>query len=436
MCGTGACEYLVVGNGRYGAYNTVKPKFTSASLTDQWRPNSRLSIDGGLRLDVMQFEGDDTRQGPARQFWYNAFNLDNCLDAQANLQDKVIDQGAASPTAACAAGATPANITNPAGIVTETYTEFQPRLAFTYSLNPQTVFRASYGPFTPPPLSALTADVEQLRRVARALVRRCGDQGFTVHPHDARTDPELLSRSTDRVHVRPQRREADLRRYRIELDKGNFGRDGVAAKLSLTYTNSYIRYTALPSGSNIIDPLNTNIKDYNAYTSICARNPRNPACGATLGNKSRRDATRRRCSIPSATTTRTIRFQARSEPRRRGMERRSSERSSRSTSTAGSRLRRICNSSRANATGLRLRRSASRPNNARRHLCRAPREIRGTLTAPPAKLRSTLRLAEGWMAVSPIRTPANSIRSARSCNRHRSISEFRCSTISASRCRS
>ena len=316
LCGTGACEYLVVGNGEYGAYNTVKPKFTSASLTDQWRPNSRLNIDGGLRLDVMQFEGDNTQQGPARQFWYNAFNLDNCLDAQANLQDKVIDQGAASPNAACAPGTTPANISNPAGIVTETYTEFQPRLAFTYTLDPATVLRASYGRFTQPPLSAYqqydtlqpnapyqlysTYSFQKLgfttpdHRVSPptsnnydlSLEHSFGDAAIKLSPFIRTTQGQIQNFFLDQrtgytsgLNVGKQTSEG----IEFEFDKGNFGRDGLAAKLSFTYTNSYIRYTALPNGSNIIDPLNTNIKQYNAYTAVCARNPRSPACGTTLG---------------------------------------------------------------------------------------------------------------------------------------------------------
>lgn len=64
----------------------------------------------------------------------------------------------------------------------------------------------------------------------------------------------------------------------FELDKGNFGRNGLAAKLSFTYTNSYIRYTTLQNGSTIIDPLNNAIKTYNGYTSFCATHQKDAAC--------------------------------------------------------------------------------------------------------------------------------------------------------------
>ncbi|MBD5656887.1 MAG: TonB-dependent receptor, partial [Candidatus Eremiobacteraeota bacterium] len=56
----------------------------------------------------------------------------------------------------------------------------------------------------------------------------------------------------------------------FELDKGDFNRDGLAAKLSFTYTNSYINYQTLSNGQSIITPLNTTIANYNAYTSACA----------------------------------------------------------------------------------------------------------------------------------------------------------------------
>jgi len=70
----------------------------------------------------------------------------------------------------------------------------------------------------------------------------------------------------------------------FELDKGNFARDGLAAKLSLAYTNSYIKYGPLSNGSSIIDPLNAQIKNYNAYTSFCAKNPATAQCagGSTV----------------------------------------------------------------------------------------------------------------------------------------------------------
>ena len=67
-CGTGACEYLVVGNGRFATYNTVIPKFSSVSLTDQFKPTSKVTIDAGIRFDRFAYQLADTSGGPARAF--------------------------------------------------------------------------------------------------------------------------------------------------------------------------------------------------------------------------------------------------------------------------------------------------------------------------------------------------------------------------------
>ena len=52
----------------------------------------------------------------------------------------------------------------------------------------------------------------------------------------------------------------------LEVDKGDFARNGFAAKASFAYTNSYIRYNRTPSGTSVVDPINAAISQYNAYT--------------------------------------------------------------------------------------------------------------------------------------------------------------------------
>jgi hypothetical protein len=72
----------------------------------------------------------------------------------------------------------------------------------------------------------------------------------------------------------------------LEIDKGDFSRNGLAGRFSFTYTNSYIQYTKTPNGSNVVDGINQNIQGYNAYTSFCAANPKDNRCGtvANAGN--------------------------------------------------------------------------------------------------------------------------------------------------------
>ena len=314
MCGSGPCQYLVVDNGIHATYNRVVPKFTSASITDQIRPNDRLSINVGMRLDVFQFQGSNTATSPARTFWYNAFNLDNCLDAQNNLADKVRDLGLASPTASCPTNYRAANFVNPSGLVTQTYPQFQPRLGFTYNLNPSTVVRASYGRYAQAPNSAFE-QYDALQQNAPALLygtfgfqkfgfntpdhpirpevsnnydlsfeKSFGDTAIKISPFYRSTQDQIqqfyLNQQTSFVsglNVGAQTAKG----VEFELDKGNFGRDGIATKLSFTYTNSYIRYNTLSNGSSIIDPFNAAVQQYNGYTSYCAGHPTDKACGAT-----------------------------------------------------------------------------------------------------------------------------------------------------------
>jgi hypothetical protein len=305
-CGGGPCEYLITGNGQYATYNTVKPIFYAASLTDDFHPTSKITINGGLRMDIFQYQGGSTAGTAARTFFYNAFNQDNCLDAGQNLVPK-------EPTAACPAGTTPANFQNPLGIVTESYTEFEPRLGGTYTLDPSTVLRASYGRYSQAPNSAFQQYNTLQQNAPATLYTTYGFQrfGFTSPDHTVEPPtsnnydfsiehsfPDQLSFKVSPFYRKTQnqiqqfylnqqtgfvsglnvgRQTSDG--VEFELDKGDFNRDGLSAKLSFTYTNSYINYQTLSNGSSIITPLNTSISTYNAYTSACAPG------GADVGKK-------------------------------------------------------------------------------------------------------------------------------------------------------
>lgn len=308
-CGTGPCEYFVVGNGQRATYNTVTPKFYSASLTDQFRPIDKLSIDAGIRLDDYQFIGTDTTATPARTLYFNLYNRNYCVDSTTHSAVRKASFGAA-----CPAGSAPLNLTNPAGRSIQTYPEFQPRLGFTYSVNPTTVLRASYGRYTQPPNSAFE-QYNYLQQNSPSSLLGFLPLGFTSPNHPVRPQVsnnydfsvEHSFRGDLSIKVSPFLRDTqdqiqqfyldqktgfvsglNVGRQRsqgveFELDKGNFAQQGIAAKLAVTYTNSYIRYNTLASGATILDPLNNAIKTYNAYTSFCATHAGDKACGTTTG---------------------------------------------------------------------------------------------------------------------------------------------------------
>jgi hypothetical protein len=83
----------------------------------------------------------------------------------------------------------------------------------------------------------------------------------------------------------------------FEVDKGDFAREGLAAKLSFAYTHSYIKYNTLSNGTTVLTPVVNAIKAYNALTkggggaacytlaTATANGVAAPGCGAgTIAN--------------------------------------------------------------------------------------------------------------------------------------------------------
>lgn len=270
VCGTGTCQYILGENGVAATYNTVTPKFSSFSITDQWKPTDRLNLNLGLRYDRFEFDGSDTTGSPARTLWYNAYNLTH-----------------------------PTNIlVNPGAGQIESYSELQPRFGLTYTVSPSTVLRASYGRYAQAPNSAFE-QYNFLQQNDTASLARFGNFGLPTTPghpvrpevsnnydfsyeHSFGRDTSLkltpfLRKTQDQIqqffldqktnfvsglNVGRQTSEG----VELEIDKGDFSRNGLAARLSFTYTNSYINYTRLGTGASIIDGFNGNIATYNAFT--------------------------------------------------------------------------------------------------------------------------------------------------------------------------
>jgi hypothetical protein len=271
-CGTGPCQYVLVAGGPSATYNTVTPKFYSASITDNWRPIDRLNVSFGVRYDLYQFVLGDTTDSGARTLFYNAFNA-----THPKLQ-----------------------VSNPAGITTFTYPEWQPRVGFTYTVNPTTVVRASYGRYAQAPNTAFEQYNFLQPNAPRSLyqIYGFGNFGFTTPNHQVR--PEV-SNNYDlslehafpgdvAIKVTPfyRKTQDQIQQFflnqatsfvsglnvgrqtsqgvELEIDKGDFSRNGFSGKLSFTYTNSFVNYNTLANGTSVITPLNTAISSYNAFT--------------------------------------------------------------------------------------------------------------------------------------------------------------------------
>ena len=307
-CGGGPCGYYVVENGAYGLNNTVTPYFTGYSLTDQWRPSDKLFFNLGLRVDNYDYVGANTNFGPARDFWFNAFNQDTCFDTQTlQLIDRsaLVGSGGWStnsqkPCSTFGSQYVDANMQNTPGAFD--YNIPQPRFGVTYTVNPNTVLRASYGRYNEQP-SAAYEQYNSLQQNLPDTLSQFYYLGFTTPGHEVAPSVSYNSDFSLEQHLpgtdmsyklTPFLRQTQdqienfyinyttglvsglnagyqtSRGFEFQFDKGDFSKNGFAAQLSFAYTYVTVKYSLLPNGTSILSPINSAIAQYNAYTKSCA----------------------------------------------------------------------------------------------------------------------------------------------------------------------
>lgn len=308
-----APQWTVTENGPLGRLNNVSPIFSAASLTDQWRPNDRLTLNLGLRIENYLDRFADTRGGPNRAFWVKAYNNETCykpgvfgvinIAALATPDANGVFATQANCTALAGPGYLPANFVNDNGDRKLSATLIQPRVAFTYSLNPDSVVRGAFGLYSRPvntqylqfnnlndrdflgyaasnflgygfntPSHRLRPDVSYNYDLSFEHRVKGTDISYKITPFYRSTRDQLqafpigVGGITSGFNVGRQKSTG----VEVAVEKGDFSRDGFSAALTYTYTHSRIRYAKLPSGVNVIDGLNLFIQEYNSYTSACS----------------------------------------------------------------------------------------------------------------------------------------------------------------------
>jgi hypothetical protein len=300
-CGSGAnagpCEYMVVENGPWATYNTVQPKFTTASISDDIKPTDKLDVNLQVRVDRFEFDGSNTTGG-SRNFWFNAWNSTMCVN---NAPGSVpFDNN----TVACPAGSHVATFINASSPV-NTYTVTQPRFGATYSLTGDDVLRFSYGKFSQAPNAAfqqynsLQQNLPQLlgsslnfyaygfNTPGHALGPevsyntdfswehhfRGSDVSFKLTPYYRKTHDQYqqfyLNQATNFVSGIPVGNQVSDG-VEFELAKGDFSQNGLSGQFSFTYTHSYTTLGQLSNGGTVFSQINLAIQQYNAYTKGCA----------------------------------------------------------------------------------------------------------------------------------------------------------------------
>ncbi len=303
-------QWRVTEDGREGQIDEIRPFFSAVSLADQWRPTERLNLNLGMRVENFNYRLDDTVSGySARPFWFQAYDREYCFTSiSTGVQQYGVDPTTGASLCPTGTNVKLANTSPP----TVAFTAYQPRLSFTYTVDPNTVLRGSYGRYAAPsPTSYQQYNVTQQN--LPSFIGQFVPYGFDTPFHQSRPSysnnydfslEDRLGRSNVSFKLTPfyrstQDQLANLpigsqgvldglnvgrqRNYGVEFQirNGAFERDGLSELLSYTFTRSRVRYNDFGfGGRNEIDNLNDYIRNYNAYTSACAGKS-GALCGTT-----------------------------------------------------------------------------------------------------------------------------------------------------------
>jgi hypothetical protein len=311
-------HWAITETGLTGNTNNVTETDYGYSIADQYRPNDRLVANVGLRLDQFDFSLPPTTTTAARNFWFAAFNREYCTapGGAFTYKNPSLINPVTGAWPACPSGFSSPNLRNvvPGSVG---YNELEPRLGMTYTFNPDTVMRLSYGRYASSPGTNL--EVYAREQDLPDFLSQFLPFGFNTPYHPV--SPQLANsfdlslekhvRGTDvafritpfyhedfdEIEFVPIGYNGDttgvngglVKAYGLEfaLTKGDFSKDGLSFELSYTYTNSESRYDDITPGVNFIDTLNSFIQQYNSYTHSCTSGNR-ALCGAYGSTNARR----------------------------------------------------------------------------------------------------------------------------------------------------
>jgi hypothetical protein len=296
-------QWLTTGNGYDNVrLNQVSPAFSAVAATDQWRPNDRLTVTLGARLENYDDRLADTTESAARQFWFNAYNNEYCYKPGVSP----VNYGPGATNATCAStygpGYIQANLVN----ALEPHVSanvFEPRFGATYSLNADSVLRGSFGVYARPVNTSWVQYDSSDANLASFIGSNFLAEGYNTPIHDLHPDTSYNGDFSLEQHLKGTDLSFKLTPFyratknqlqpvpigaggvvsgfnvgqqtstgvEFALKKGDFGREGISAQLAYTYTHSRIKYNNFPGGTNVIDNINSYVQQYNSYTSACAK---------------------------------------------------------------------------------------------------------------------------------------------------------------------
>jgi hypothetical protein len=305
-------QWVATENGYRANLNQVNPEDTAIAVSDNWKPNDKLLINLGLRIENYRFFLPDTVDGyPARAFWFAAYNREFCV-----VPGVFAPEQKASPTDTCVAdfgaGAVPVNIVNTSGGQLD-HDVWQPRFGITYSVSPNDVLRGSWGIYSRPPDSRDAAYNTVQQDLATFVGTNLVPYGFNSPQHDIKPDTSSNADLSWEHHFNNSEMSFKLTPFyrstqnqlqqfilnpltglfgtlntgtqtstgvEFALTAGNFNANGWAAQLAYTHTRSTIKYSNFQNGKNVIDIINAYITQYDSYTAGCVGSV-SPTCSAT-----------------------------------------------------------------------------------------------------------------------------------------------------------
>ncbi len=317
-------RWMMTENGQSAQVDNVTPHFGSAAITDLWQPNDRLVVNVGARVDRFEYSTNNLQAGyPARQFWFDAYNSEFCgAPGKATQWTWNSTSDSFGP---CSPGLEPLTVPGN-GLYNVTAGSnvayvFQPRVSFTYSINPDTVVRGSAGKYARAEGSSYYQYNTYQQNLASFIAQfypygyhtpdhniypdtsdnfdlslekhvKGTQLSYKVTPFYRNTSNELQFQAINPVQgILAGLNVGTQESYGVELSLqyGDFSRDGLSGLLSYTHTQNRIRFSPI-NGISVIDALNTQIELYNSYTSACAGVTKSSAnwqacgSGAYLGN--------------------------------------------------------------------------------------------------------------------------------------------------------
>ncbi|MBV8638490.1 MAG: TonB-dependent receptor [Candidatus Eremiobacteraeota bacterium] len=303
-------NYFYTGSG--AALNQVHTRFQGFSIGDQWRPDDRWNVNIGVRVENFRYVYGPTGAGdPTRQFWFNEYNNEYCTagigTAPVSRADSSTGVLGACPSGTTLLAGSANALTNPGNVPDYVVARWQPRISFTYTVNPNSVIRGSAGVYARPPNSSWVQYNVVQEDLPVYLGTHFAAYGYTAPEHSIRPDTsynydlswEQRLKGTDMsFKLTPFYRATrdQLQNFFIDpagglesgtnvgnqvssgvefaFTKGDFSRNGFAGQLSYTYTHSRIRYENFQGQNvNVIDQLNNYVNTYNGFTKAGGGSP-------------------------------------------------------------------------------------------------------------------------------------------------------------------